>query len=193
MDIALAQKYDALQIAAIHKQEIGSGFLSSLPLPFLQILYGAMIVSPWSFCVVAKDKERVVGFASGVTDVKAFYRYFLAHHFFVSLVILVPTIFSSLKKILETLLYPQKGRVLPKAELLVIAITKEFQGRGVGRLLLEGIVERFRQHNIKVFKLIVGEHLKQAIRFYEKNGFVFLTEIMVHGDHVSKVYQYDIT
>ncbi|MBX4200629.1 GNAT family N-acetyltransferase [Candidatus Parcubacteria bacterium] len=192
MKVSLGQKSDAREIASIHKSEIRGGFLSSLPLPFLQTLYEAQIASPFSFCVIAKEEGRVIGFVSGVTDLNAFYKYFISRHFFQSVLILLPKVFSSLKKIGETLLYPKKSESLPKAELLVIAISSQFQGKGLGRLLLDGFLLQMKQRDVKIFKLIVGEELTNAIKFYEKNGFTFLKTITIHGKIPSRVYVYNI-
>ncbi len=190
MNLYIARRKDALTIARLHKKEIAFGFLSSLPLPFLQTLYEALIESPFSFCVAIKENDEIVGFASGATDLNAFYKYFISRHFFRSAIILLPKVFSSLKKMLETFLYPKKGELLPKAELLTIAVSSQYQGKGHGKILLDEIINQMKQRYVKTFKLIVGEDLKHAIRFYEKNGFVFLKEIMIHGGHVSKVYVY---
>jgi len=192
MMISLAQKSDALKIAKIHKAEINKGFLSSLPITFLKIFYVALIKSPFSFCVVAKENNEVEGFASGVTDLNKFYQYFLTHYFFQSLVILLPKTFSSLKKIIETLLYPKKEESLPKTELLVIAIKKEFQGKGLGKLLLDAFLIQMKQRNINMFKVVVGQELPNAIKFYEKNNFTFIKNMTIHGNTVSRVYCYEI-
>ena len=194
MIFTLATKEDALAMASIHKAEIGKGFLSSLSPAFLQRFYIALVVSGASFCVVAKENNQVVGFASGVTNMNKFYKYFLLHYFFQSFIILLPKIFSSFKKILEAMLYPVKNEeYLPQAELLVIAITKEFQGKGVGGLMLSAFVLEMKKGNISIFKVVVGEELKQAITFYEKNNFKFIKNINIHGKASSRVYCYEVT
>ncbi|KKP41354.1 MAG: Acetyltransferase [Parcubacteria group bacterium GW2011_GWA2_33_14] len=121
-----------------------------------------------------------------------FYKYFLSHYFFQSFVILLPKIFSSFKKILESFLYPKKEQSLPKAELLTIAIIKKFQGQGLGKLLLDVFLDQMKQRNITVFKVVVGEELINAIKFYEKNNFTFLKNISIHTNAPSRVYCYEI-
>ncbi len=192
MIIVLAQKKDALTIAKIHKAEIGAGFLSSLSIAFLTRFYQALIESKSSFCVVAKEQNELVGFIAGVSNMDTFYAYFLGHYFFQSFFILLPSIFSSFKKIWEALRYPTKEQSLPKAELLTIAITKEFQGKGVGSLLLPKFVAEMKKRNVGIFKVVVGQQLANAIKFYEKNNFIFLQNTTIHGKDVSKVYTYHI-
>ena len=188
----MAQKEDAPAIAKIHQTEISGGFLSSLSPAFLERFYLALIQSPVSFCIVAKENDNVVGFVAGTTNLNAFYKYFLIRYFFQSFFILLPKIFSSLKKVVETLLYPQKGQSLPKAELLTIAITKEFQGKGVGGQMIQPFILEMKKRNISVFKVVVGESLAGAIAFYEKQGFTFLQNITIHGNASSRVYFYEI-
>ncbi len=188
MTISLAKKSDALAIARIHKTQISGGFLSSLPEAFLQTFYLALIESSASFCVVAKEDETVIGFISAATDVSAFYRYFLRHYFFSSAFMLLPKVFSSPKRIMETLLYPKKEQSLPKAELLTIAVSAKFQGRGIGTQLFAIFVTEMKQRGASQVKVLVGENLKPAIAFYEKSGFTFVKNISVHGAAVSKIY-----
>lgn len=190
MNYCLAQKTDARQIAAIHKTEINQGFLSSLPASFLENLYEAMILSPESFCIVAKEGNEVIGFISGVTSTGAFYQYFLQHYFFTSFLMLLPKVFSSLKKIFETLLYPKKEQSLPRAELLTMAVSQKFQGQGIASAMLTEFKDEMKKRNIKECKVLVGTNLAPAIRFYEKSGFVFVKNISVHGSAVSKIYVY---
>ena len=195
MNLHIAQKNDALKIAEIHKTEINKGFLSSLSISFLQKFYSALIESDASFCIVAKEQERVIGFISGVTNLNTYYVYFFKKYFFHSAFILLPKIFnvSSLRKIFETLWYPLQEKELPQAELLTMAVMREFQGKGIaGQLFLEFISE-MKKRNIKRFKVMVGDELKPAIHFYEKNGFTFLKNIHIHGNITSRVYIYDIT
>jgi len=190
--IYLANKEDAARMARIHKTEIHQGFLSSLPISFLENFYEALILSPGSFCVVAKEVDEVVGFISGVTSLRGFYKYFLRHYFFQSFPTLLPKVFSSFKKIIETLLYPAKEKALPPAELLTIAVVKNFQGQGVGSQLLSVFLAEMKKRNVKECKVLVGASLAPAIRFYEKNGFVFIKSISVHGTAVSNIYVYTL-
>lgn len=192
MIFCLAKKEDAPAMAKIHKAEIGKGFLSSLPNAFLENFYIALVESRSSFCIVVKENNQVVGFVSGVIDLNKFYRYFLAHYFFQSFFILLPKILSSFKKIVETLLYPKKEESLPKAELLVIAIKQEFWGKGLGKSLLEVFLAEMKKRNVEIFKVVVGEQLIPAIKFYEKNGFRFLKSISIHGNALSRVYVYEV-
>lgn len=192
MNFSLAKKEDATALALIHKAEIEGGFLSSLSDAFLIRFYRALIQSPSSFCVVAKENGAVAGFIAGVANMNAFYAYFLKHYLFQSFFILLPKIFSSLKKILESLWYPKKESSLPKAELLTIAISKKFQGKGIGSLMLSLFISEMKKRNVAAFKAVVGKNLTNAIKFYENNGFVFSKNTFIHGRDISRVYIFNI-
>lgn len=93
---------------------------------------------------------------------------------------------------MESLLYPKKESSLPKAELLSIAITKEFQGRGVASSMLPMFISEMQKRGVKNFKVVVGEELTNAIKFYEKNNFTFFKNITIHGNTPSRVYVFEI-
>ncbi len=194
MIIGLAEKKHAREIALIHKQEIGAGFLSSLPLAFLESLYAAIIQSPASFCIVAVEKDMVVGFIAGTMSVKDFYKFFLKKYFFYSFSILFLKLlrFSQLKKMVETLLYPVKETKSPKAELLTMAVKRELQGRGIAASMFVEFVAQVKARGIQEFKVLVGGELKPAIKFYEKSGFVFLKDISIHDNKKTRIYVYHI-
>lgn len=194
MIFCLAEKKDALQIAQIHKTEINKGFLSSLNVYFLKNLYSAVIESNVSFCIVAKENENVIGFIAGVTDLNKFYSYFFKRYFLRSMPLLFKKIFSIsfIRKIIETLFYPVKEKNLPPAELLTMAVSKQFQGQGIaGKMFLE-FVSEVKKRNVKKFKVLVGEELASAIHFYEKSGFSFLKNTTIHKGRSSRIYVYDI-
>lgn len=191
MNTNVANKEDAQLISKIHKEEISGGFLSSLSLSFLTKIYNSMISSNSSFCIVVKENNTIVGFISGTTNLKVFYKHFITHSFLPAVFLLLPK-FLNIKKILETLLYPVKEKDLPQAELLAMAVKKDFQNQGIAKQLLEGFVEEMKKREVNEFKVLVGKELESANRFYRKNGFRYLSNIKIHGKEESIMYIYDI-
>ncbi len=61
--------------------------------------------------------------------------------------------------------------VLDEAHLLNISIAKGFQGKGLGRQLLEHIIAKARQHGGQMMFLEVRPSNKNALRLYEVMGF----------------------
>jgi len=195
MNIRLANKKDCLEIAEIHFQEIKYGFLNQLGKKFLSYFYMAMITSPNAFLVVTEEDNKVIGFISGCTNLNKFYKDFARQYTFKSFLILLKKIFSFsiFKKVFEVMSYSKKEeKDLPSSELLSIAIIKEYQGQGIAQKLLERFVSEMKTREINKFRVIVGENLPQANKFYAKSGFIFHSKNSVHKDIPSNIYIYNI-
>jgi ribosomal protein S18 acetylase RimI-like enzyme len=192
MIIRLAIKNDAGQIADIHRKEIINGFLSGLGDKFLEKIYSALIEFDMSFCVVAEEGGRVIGFIAGTVELNGFYYYFLLKYFLTSIFFLMPQIFKfqKIKKIVEVLFYPKKEKGMPGAELLTMAIRNEFQGQGIAGRMLEKFIFEMKSKGVGSFKVVVGGNLAPAIKFYEKSGFRFVRNINIHGEEPSRIYVY---
>ena len=193
MNICLALKEDAFQIAKIHEAELKEGFLSSLKTDFLCKFYEAIISSKYSFCIVAKEGDMVAGFITGVTDINIFYKYFFKNYFFVLIPIFLPKFFtfSAIKRIIENIFYTQKIGDLPMAELLTFAVKKEFQRQGLGNQLLQKFITEMKNRQIRIFKALVGKNM-DSLNFYKKNGFQQVKEINLHDKEISLVLVYKI-
>lgn len=194
MQIRLAVEEDTLEIAKIHKSEIGKGFLAYLGEKFLIEFYKAIIKSNFSFCLVAEEGAGIIGFIAGATDIGKFYKYFFKKYFWQTFFIILPKIFdiASVKKIFENILYPQKEKKLPSAELLTIAVRNSFQGRGAGSQLLARLILEMKNRGVAVFKVLVGKELEKSVNFYRKNNFQFLKETILHNGKPSLIFIYKI-
>ncbi|MDM7274147.1 ribosomal protein S18-alanine N-acetyltransferase [Sulfurihydrogenibium azorense] len=62
-----------------------------------------------------------------------------------------------------------------EAEITILAIKKEFQGRGYGKILLEKTFEYLNVKGVKSVYLEVAIDNQPAKKLYEKLGFKFLT------------------
>lgn len=193
--IRSAKKNDCFQVARIHCQEIKWGFLSQLGEKFLYYFYEAMTDSPNAFLIIAKNNNSVIGFISGCTDLKKFYQEFVRKYILKVSLILLKRILNLrvIKKIFEIMKYSKQNKEnLPEAELLSIAVSKEFQGSGVAQKLLEKFFFEMKERGIKQVKVIIGENLPRAVRFYEKSGFKFYSRDSIHKDTPSRIYTFDI-
>ena len=88
--------------------------------------------------------------------------------------------------------YPSKKemQILPKAELLDIALLKKYQGRGLAQNLFREFSSSLYEVGIEEFKITIGEDLLQAQRFYEKLGATKSGTIEVHKGQKTLVYIY---
>lgn len=69
MNIGKSKAGDCTLIATLHQKYINTGFLSSVGLPFLKLLYKSMISSQYAFCFIAREDDKIIGFISGVINV----------------------------------------------------------------------------------------------------------------------------
>ncbi len=195
MNVENAEDIDIEHVALLHREYIETGFLSSLGLPFLILLYRSMSNSDNAFCIVVRDNNKIIGFSSGAISVGAFYKDFLRRNFVKASLVLFPRVFNIqfVKRIYETLIYPaRKEQSLPKAELLSIVVGEKYRGKGIAQKLFKKAEEEFRSRDIKQFKVVVGSKLVAACKFYEKMGGVFSADVEVHKGEKSRVYTWEI-
>jgi ribosomal protein S18 acetylase RimI-like enzyme len=184
------------QIASIHKAEIKEGFLSTLGLSFLSLLYKSLSNSSYSFLIFAEEEGEIIGFICGGIDTNKVMKQFIMRYGIFVIPKLISNFFSlrKIKRILETLFYPvQKVNYnLPKPEILNFCVSNEFQRKGVGKKLFYALIDRFRQIGIDQIKIVTGENQKKAQKFYESLSANKVAEIEVHKGIKSSIYTYSI-
>jgi len=162
ISIRKAQTADARRIAQIHLTEINQGFLSSLGLNFLEVLYSFLIEDSNSFTLIAQKQGETIGFVCGTTSLNRVYLKLVYKKLPLFLITLAPKLLQpkNIRKILETLLYPKKiPQNLPLAEILSIAVTHKYQRMGIGTELFNLCVGSLKKVGIVEVKIIVGENL----------------------------------
>lgn len=185
-----------LSIAQIHREEISEGFLSTLGDKFLVVLYRTLAQSEVAFLLVAKEEALVVGFLAGSLDTGRVYKDFMKRAGFQAVLMILPKLLNvaRIKRVLETLLYPnkQKEEDLPEPEILNFCVSSEFQGKGVGGKLFREFCTEMKKRGVAKVRIVTGESQKSAQVFYEAKGAVLHKEIEVHEGAKSLVYLYDI-
>lgn len=183
------------EIAILHQQGIPSGFLSTLGNRFLASLYDSIVRSPGGVLIAAIDSNnKVVGFVSGTTSIRSVYLYLAGHHLSSLIRLIFKHAFSvkTLRRIIETKRYstqePSKGKDT-SAELLSIVVDARLQGMGIAQDLFAKFKAEFRQKRVDRFKITVGSQLVQAQKFYVKAGAIKISEIELHQDEPSFVYE----
>lgn len=181
------------RVAELHATNIDQGFLSSLGLRFLALLYRAIDESPSSVLLVAEHEGRIIGFISGGIGMRAIYSRML-RHWPQLLLALIPTLISPrrLLRIIEILRYSAGGveavAKLPHAELLSLAVDRAFRGQRYAEILYQRLAAYFEQHGIPEFKITVGSTLEPAHRFYRKMGAEPVAELELHPRSHSVIY-----
>ena len=194
MHIRKANLNDSTNIAYLHKSGIPTGFLSTLKIELLDILYKHIIKHDVVF--VATENNEVVGFVSCSLNTKHLYKKFFISNIFNILPFVIGKIFSIkfIKNILETFVAPFKNKItisdskneLP--ELLTIAVNSKTQAKGIGHLLLISLENELKNLNINKYKVIAGTNLISANKFYLKHGFELVCQIEIHKGYLSNLY-----
>ena len=75
-----------------------------------------------------------------------------------------------------------------------IAVFEEWQGRGLGRLLLEPVAQAAKEVGLQCIYLSVSSFNRQARRFYERLGFTTILELpgVIHPDHSELVQMLEL-
>lgn len=184
------------QVGSLHADNLDQGFLATLGPRFLALMYQAIDESDSSVLLVEERDGRAVGFVSGAQSMTPIYRQMLRHW-----PALIATLFPSLLnpcrvwRIIEILRYGGVGAALPKLpeyELLSIAVDPSVRGHGVSEQLYRGLVDYCLAHCIPAFKIVVGQELLVAHRFYRRMGAQVVGEIEVHRGEKSLVYVQDV-
>lgn len=179
-------------VAYLHFEYINKGFLSSLGIPFLTLLYEAIDENKESILIVEKVDGKVIGFVSGTNGLGPIYKqlFFRLHRLVWAL---IPSILSPSKinKILEILLLNKSDKLLmklPRQELLSIVVNSTHQGKGYAEKLFVALCEHFKESGVSEFRIVVGANLVRAHAFYIKLGSTPVAETEVHKGQTSVVY-----
>lgn len=187
---------DIFNVASLHKKNINQGFLQELGVIPLFFLYQAINRSRVSQLIVAKDQSgRVIGFVSISFNLPLLYRFFLFRYGGIVGFFILPKLLklSRIKKVMNLFDYgkkkAQKKVNALGAELLSIAVDKAWRGMGVAEQLFhELMIIANTKIKEKAFKIVVGQNLIPAQKFYEKMGATKEGEVLIHGNSTSYIY-----
>ena len=180
------------QVGKLHAKNLDQSFLSTLGASFLFLMYRAIDECESAVLLVETRELGVVGFVSGAENMLVIYRQMLRH--WPQLIrSLLPSLLNPIRvwRIFEILLHSRNEASpsgLPSFELLSIAVDLKYRGKGVSERLYEGLINHCRASKKPAFKIIVGEALLPAHRFYRRMGARVVGEVCVHGDQCSLVY-----
>lgn len=170
------------QITQIHMAELAGDFLPSLGFNFLKTVYEGIIGKKGIWSIIDIENGKVKGFVIGTRDINYFFREALSANFFKLIFYLCIQLISTpllIKQVFETYSYPKKDTG-PKAELVVIAVSKKSQGDGIGKMLISELEKVFKKEDIKVYKLTVHQD-KNSVNFYEHLEFKKKGQFSLYG------------
>ncbi len=179
------------QVAALHAANIDQGFLATLGVPFLALMYRAIDEAADSVLFVEESGGRVLGFISGGTGMGSIYRTMLRKPVALGLSLL-PSIVkpARIKRILDILRYGRNEPTAqpPRAELLSLAVAPDARGSGVAERLYHRLATYFEEAGEGAFKITVGDALAPAHRFYTRMGAAPAGRVEVHQGQGSILY-----
>ncbi|MFO7899333.1 MAG: GNAT family N-acetyltransferase [Planctomycetota bacterium] len=194
---AQLDRADVAGIADVHWRCLPRSGLRRLGKGILEPLYRTLRDHDHGILIAARHRGQIIGFVSGTTHLRSIYVAFLRRHFLRASFALAPRLLSPgmFRRIIETALYPFRrgGRRqdlagLPRAELLSIAVTDAWRGKGVAAGLYTRLTAEVQERGAPAFKIVAGEALRRAHRFYRKMGAERVAELAVHKGERSFVY-----
>lgn len=184
------------QVARLHAENLDQGFLATLGPRFLTLMYQAIDECENAVLLVETRDDGVIGFVTGAGRMGPIYRRMLRHwpRLFLAL---LPSLLNPRRfwRILEILFYTREAghdETVPAYELLSIAVDPSVRGQGVSESLYRRLISRCRESDIPAFKIVVGENLVPAHRFYQRMGARVVGETEVHGGERSLVYVQEV-
>lgn len=191
MEICKAKINNAYDLAVMHKDEIAFGFLSSIGVKFLKLLYKHLIVNEIVF--VAIEEKEIAGYITCSKNTKNLYKKFFINNFFLAIPVLITQVFSKrfLKGVIENFLSLFKknvseNEILP--ELLSMAVKAKYKNKGIASLLLKKLEEELLKRKFEKYFVIAGNELLEANSFYLKHGFLLNKKIKIHDNTDSNLY-----
>lgn len=185
-----------LEVARLHVEGINQGFLPTLGEKFLALLYESLDEASDAILITESKDGRVIGFVSGASCLRPIYKHMLLKCGRLA-VALTPILLEPTKilRILKLIAYSFSnsrisscGKPLPDFELLSISVARDERNAGVAQRLYERLIEYTTEHNIRGFKIVVGEDLGDAHRFYLRMGATPVPGVLIHGHQKSQVY-----
>lgn len=186
------------EVAALHASSIPHGFLPKLGTGFLEELYRCIDEDRSTFLEVCEERGRVVGFVAGTIGQKPL-RSILCRHPVRVAWQLMPSLISPARftGMLSIGRYASSGAGLPpglpNAELLSIAVDPGVRGKGHAERLFGALERRMREAGVDRFRIIAGDSLKAACRFYLKMGAEQVAEVEIHAGARSLVFCKSLT
>lgn len=174
--IRSACREDIEAIVDIHVSSFPSFFLTFLGRAFLQLLYESILSDAEGILLVAETNGAVSGFVAGVTQQRGFYRRLLeARKWMFARAALsaamrrpaiVPRLIRALRRPHDT------GDSAADACLMSIATRPEYQGRGVGRALVEAFCDALADRGVQSLCLTTDrDHNEATNQFYLSQDF----------------------
>ncbi|GAA0498415.1 hypothetical protein Ade02nite_91610 [Paractinoplanes deccanensis] len=179
-------------VAEMHATEVAHGFLSSLGVPALEVLYRHVAASEHCALYLALDGGRPVGYICGSLDTSALVREFVRRRWWVAAPALLPRLLrpGRVFRAIETLRYANAESDLPHAEVINFVVRPPARGTGAAQVLFDRLMRWFESHGATAVKMVTGERQQRAHGFYRKVGAELHGHTSIHSGTASRIYLY---
>jgi GNAT superfamily N-acetyltransferase len=190
---------DGGPIAAMHRDGIPSGFLSTVPPAFLAALYRSIAADRESVVLVDTQGGLPIGFVAATCSTGGLYRRVILRQWYRFGWQLLPLVVNprAVWRILETLTYPLRARNRGDSdpthsspgdgeELLAIATLTASRGQGVGRRLIRAVDHWMIQRGVRRYSVVTWAEDSKSNGFYCATGFSLTGTFQHHGNHMNR-------
>ena len=176
MEIKFLTPNDAFRVALLHKKAFAGFFLTELGVSFLRVFYKSIFSHDKSINIGLFDDQKLIGFAVGAKNSKAFYSSILKKNFInLALSALFPLMLNPLKfyRLFISLKSNQKTDkiIFDNAILLSICVDPSSKTRGHGKLLLSNFEKVAFKFSHLISLTTDAENNDSVNSFYAKNGY----------------------
>jgi ribosomal protein S18 acetylase RimI-like enzyme len=162
-------------VATLHYDTLPDDFLPALGLSFLKkAYYPAVVKSPYAKTFIAQDDKQIAGCITIATDGELFIKEVIANNMVkLCLYAMYKAIRSPKFLYLSFELFWSSitGKPDPvKGEIIFIGVNREYQGKGIGKLLVNSALDHLKQNSIKFCRTKTLEKNTNVINMYENMG-----------------------
>lgn len=193
MDIRRATVNDVNSIVGIHIDAFNGFFLTSLGSRFLKFYYTCFIKSKETIVMVAEENGQIYGFSASTKVCKGFNSRLIKNNLFAFACLSLKMMFttpSSLFHLVKNL--TKKGEGVEDnedyAELYSIGVSKNAQGKGIGKKLLLASEYVMKEEGVLRVSLTTDYYNNDgAVGFYHSMGYETLYEFVTYPNR--KMYR----
>lgn len=179
-----------LDVAQLHYHSLKTGFLPTLGVNFLALMYKCIDEANFSILITKYKKSKLTGFVTGSLGSSSLFKLMLKHP--ISLIFTLAPIIFNLKKLRKVInickhISSSERKKYPKPELLSICVNPDYQGQGIGFELYQQLLQYFKSVPVSEFIIVVGQSLK-ANSFYKNQGAKKIGELQIHPNVNSNIF-----
>lgn len=167
---------DVRDVVMIHLTSFRGFFLSILGRSFLKELYAGILDDPTRIAFVFENDTNLYGFVAGTDSPEGFYKRLLRQRWWRFTLASIKPVLRNPKIVPRLLGAFKRGEQTDVREncamLMSIAVDPEYQGQGIGKLLVDAFLKEAKERGVGQVNLTTDKLDNDAVNaFYLKSGF----------------------